>query len=110
MLLLAPAVVLWLLLGVDSAAREIIVVSRITGAALTAIGVACWVARDDRDNTSQRGLLIGVLIYDVAAAVLLAYAGAILKMAGIALWPAVLIHSGLAVWCAVGLWRDNSAI
>jgi hypothetical protein len=45
------------------------------------------------------------LIYDVAAAVILAYTGWFLNLVGILLWPAVLLHAALAVWCGVCLWK-----
>jgi hypothetical protein len=45
-------------------------------------------------------MLTGVLIYNVAAAALLSWAGAVLQLAGIALWPGVALHSVLALWCA----------
>jgi hypothetical protein len=44
--------------------------------------------------------LIGVLIYDVAAAVILAYAAVFMRLVGVALWPAVALHGTLALWCA----------
>jgi hypothetical protein len=49
-------------------------------------------------------LLSGVLIYDIAAAGLLAYAALFLDMAGIGLWPAVAVHVVLAAWCVACLW------
>jgi len=102
-LLVLPSVPLLLLLGVREAAPEALFVSRVAGAALLALGVACWLARNDERSPAQFGLLIGVVIYDVVAAALLGYAGIVLGMDGIALWPAVVIHSGLAVWCVVCL-------
>jgi hypothetical protein len=103
-LLLLPSVPLALLLGVGQAAPEATIVARIAGAALLAIGVACWLARGDKEGTAQLGLLIGVLIYDGAAAAVLVYAGFVLSMVGIALSPAVVLHAALAVWCVVCLW------
>src|SRR5262249_56555265 len=94
-LLAAPAVVFRLLLGVASAAPESLVVGRVTGGALLAIGVACWLARNDNGRPAQRGVLTGVLIYDLAAAALLACAGSVLNMTGNALWPAVVVHTAL---------------
>jgi hypothetical protein len=99
LLLVLPSIPLALLLGVEGAAPETIVVVRLAGAALLAIGVACWGARNDHGRPAQLGLLAGVLTYDVAAAVLLAYAGFVLSMAGLALWPAVVLHAALAFWC-----------
>src|SRR5262249_37501075 len=107
-LLFLPGVVLALLLGESLAAPEALVLGRITGAALLALGVACWLARNDHGRPAQLGLLTGVLLYDLAAAALLAYAGLVLSMAGVALWPAVALHAALAVWCVVAVWDKPS--
>jgi hypothetical protein len=56
-------------------------------------------ARTDTRTPAQLGLLTGILVYNAAATLLLAYAGAVLKMVGDLLWPAVAIHAILAVWC-----------
>jgi hypothetical protein len=106
LLLSLPSIPFALLLGLGEAALEAVFIARIFGAALLAIGVACWLARSDQRSRAQTGLLVGVLIYDVAAAALLIYAGLVLSMAGLALWPAVVLHSALAVWCIFCLW-DN---
>jgi hypothetical protein len=103
-LLAAPSQVVLLLLGVSTAAPEALVVGRVAGGALLAIGVACWPARNDERSPAQLGVLTGVLIYDVTAAALLDHAGSSLNMAGIAVWPAVALHGVLAVWCAGCLW------
>ena len=66
--------------------------------ALLAIGVASWMARKDELNPSLSGLLVGILIYNTAVAILLVYAGAVLKMTGVMLWPTVAFHAVLAVW------------
>jgi hypothetical protein len=105
LLLILPSVPLALLLGVEDAARESIFVARLFGAALLAIGVACWLGRSDTSSRAQLGLIGGVLVYDAAAAMLLAYARLYLSLAGIALWPAVVVHVVLAAWCVVCLWR-----
>jgi hypothetical protein len=102
-LLMLPAVPLWLLLGVGEALPETIFVARVAGAALVALGVACWPGRNDKHDSPRPAVILGVLIYDVAATVLLAYAGVFLGMSGLALWPAVVVHSALAVWCVVCL-------
>jgi hypothetical protein len=102
-LLVAPSVPARLLLGVDQTSPELAVVARVAGAGLLAIGIGCWFARSDRHGSAQLGVFIGVLIYDVAAAAILAYAGSVLDLVGIALWPAVVLHSALAVWCLVSL-------
>ena len=98
-LLILPAVLFAILLGLDNAAAAAIFVGRLAGAALLAIGVASWMARIDERTPAQLGLLTGILVYNVAATLLLAYAGAVLKMVGVLLWPAVAIHAFVAVWC-----------
>jgi hypothetical protein len=104
--LFLPSVLLALLLGASAAAPEALFTGRVVGAALLAIGVACWLARSDHGSPAQHGLLIAVLIYDATVAGLLAYAGLVLSMAGLALWPAVVVHSLLSVWCVVCLWVE----
>jgi hypothetical protein len=99
--LVSPSIPLALLLGVDQASPEAAFFGRIAGAALLALGVACWLGWNDRDSPVQWGLLLGVLIYDLAATGILAYTGWILSLVGIALWPAVVLHAVLAVWCVV---------
>ncbi len=102
-LLLYPPIVLRPLFGAEITGVGVLM-SRVGGAALLAIGVACWPARNDPGGPAQFGLLCGVLIYDLTVAALLAYAGLFLDMAGIALWPAVVVHIVLALWCGACLW------
>jgi hypothetical protein len=109
LLLFVPAVPLTLLLGLEQAAPEALLVARVAGVALLAIGVACWLARGDERSAARVGLLIGILIYDIGAAALLVYAGLGLGMAVLALWPAVVIHVALAVWGVLSLRAGQSA-
>ena len=88
-LLILPAVLFASLLGLEQATIDAIFVGRLAGAALLAIGVASWMARSDTLTAAQLGLLTGLLIYNAAASVLLAFAGTVLKMSGVMLWPAV---------------------
>jgi hypothetical protein len=103
-----PALAIGLLLGVREPSPEALIVGRVGGAALLAIGVACWLARDDRGGRSQHGLLWGMLIYNVGACAVLTFAGSMLRMAGVALWPGVVLHAAMAIWCAVNL-RTSAA-
>ena len=103
LLLFLPVIPLELLLGVSQVAPETAIVGRVAGAALLALGVASWLSRNAEKSRAQHGLLIGLLIYDGIAAALLVYAGLGLNMAGIALWPAVVLHTALAGWCVACL-------
>jgi hypothetical protein len=68
-----------------------------------------WPTRHDARTPAQLGVLAGLLTYNVLAALLLAFAGAGLKMAGVLLWPAVVYHAALATWCAACLPRSRAA-
>ena len=68
----------------------------ITAVVEVATGLAL---RDDANTPAQHSVLIGILVYDVLAALLLVYSGLVLQMAGLALWPAVALHTLLAGWC-----------
>jgi hypothetical protein len=103
LLLVSPPIPQALLLGTDQASPEATFFARIAGAALLAIGVGCWLGRSDSLGPSRRGLIAGALVYDAVVAALLAYAGLVLNLIGIALWPAVVLHAALAVWCVVCL-------
>jgi hypothetical protein len=102
-LLSVPALAIWVLLGVRAPSPEALIVSRVCGAGLLAIGVACWLARDDDGSRSQHGLLWAMLVYNVGACTVLAFAGSLSSMAGVALWPGVGLHAVMTIWCALNL-------
>jgi hypothetical protein len=95
-----PALGIWLLLGVQAPSPEALVVSRVFGAGLLAIGLACWLARDDRGSRSQHGLLWGLLVYNVGMCSVLVFAGWVSQMSGVALWPVVGLHAVMDLVCA----------
>ncbi len=102
-LLLVPRLILALLLGVQHAAAETLLAGRVAGAALLGFGVAIWLTCKRASDPVQHGLVVGITLYTMVAAALLAYATIVLKMAGILLWPALVFHAGFAVWCLVSL-------
>ena len=108
-LLFLPAVVFAVLLGITQATNEAIFIGRLTGAALLALGIASWIARTDTRSPAHVGLLTGIFIYNMAATTLIGLAGAVLKMVGVLLWPAVILHAILAVWCFVCLRSGREA-
>jgi hypothetical protein len=101
----APSVVVRLLLGSALGTSAAVMLGRVAGAALLALGVACWLARDDTQSRAARGLVIAMLIYNIAATAILAFAGIGLGLHGVVLWPAVVLHAAMAVWCVACLRR-----
>ncbi len=97
-LIAVPTIVVRLLLGAEISGASI-PLGRVAGAALLALGVACWLARDDTQSRAARGLAVAMLIYNIAATAVLAFAGIGLGLHGVALWPAVVLHAAMAVWC-----------
>ena len=98
-LVVSPAAPVMLLAGAALESVGGLLVARVAGAALLALGLACWLARDDVRSQAARGVVAAVLLYDVAAAALLVYAGLGLKLFAVGLWPAVVLHLTLAGWC-----------
>jgi hypothetical protein len=106
MLLLSPPPVAGLLLGASLDAPAALIVSRIAGAALLSLGVACWLARDDGPSGALRGLIAAMVLYNCAAVAVLAHAGAVVGLVGVLMWPAVALHAALAVWC-IAVWSSR---
>jgi hypothetical protein len=100
-LLVLPAIPITLLVGLTEPAPEVLLIGPVAGAALLGIGVASWLARNAERSPAQRGLLFGILIYNAAVPVLLGYAGIALNLAGVALWPVVVLHTALAAFSVV---------
>jgi hypothetical protein len=90
-----------ILIGTPLVAPGPLTVARVGGAGLLALGVACWLARGDTASPAARGLVAAMLLYNVGATVVLAYAGLGSGLYGVALWPAVVFHAVMAVWCFV---------
>jgi hypothetical protein len=113
-LLLAPGAATAWLLGAASIDPASLFLARWVGVALLAIGVASGLAREDAGGPARRGVLAAVVFYDVAAVLLLISAAVGPRLAGPALWPAVVLHTLLAGWgvacfCAARMARPTAA-
>ena len=86
-LLFAPALVGQLLLGQEFSGVTV-AVGRVTGIALVALGISCWPGPP----------LVGMLIYSTAATLYLAYLGFAAGLAGLLLWPAVVLHLLISIF------------
>jgi hypothetical protein len=105
-MLVAPTVVVQLLLG-PNISGEAISLGRLAGVALLALGIACWVARGDAESRAARGLVIGMLVYNIGAVGVFGAAGSQPHTVGIALWPVVILHAVMAIWCISLLLRKS---
>jgi hypothetical protein len=104
-LLLVPGIVISLLLGLIQPAPETLLLARLAGAALLALGAASWGAGTFHRSPAGFGLLIGVTLYNGLAAAVLVYAALGLNMQGPLIWPATLTHAALLLWCLISAIR-----
>lgn len=102
-LIVSPALAASILIGVPFDTPADSVVGRVAGAALLALALACWRARTDELSQARSGIVSGMLLYNAVAVLVLADAGIVLHLSGIGLWPAVVLHAAMAVWCLVCL-------
>ena len=98
-LLCCPSAAVALLLGSGLDAPAAVALGRVAGAALLALGVACWLARGDGESRAARGVVTAMTVYNLGAVAILGTAGIRLRPVGVALWPAVVLHAAMAVWC-----------
>ena len=98
-MVVVPSVLTTLLVGSSLDSPGALIVARVAGAALLALGVACWLARHDGQSRAARGIVSAMLVYNLGTASVLAYAGIGLRLSGVGIWPAVVLHASMAVWC-----------
>ena len=75
---------------------------RIAGAAVVSLAMACWCAANAGGGVTG-GVVRAMLLYNSLMLALLLYARMGLGLLGIALWPAIIVHVLMAVWCVLGL-------
>ncbi len=98
-----PSAIVALLLGSPLDTPAAVTLGRVAGAALFALGIACWLARADVQSRAARGVVTAMLLYNLGAVVILSAAGMRSRPVGIALWPAVVLHAALGIWCVACL-------
>jgi hypothetical protein len=104
-LLCFPSATVALLLGSSLDIPGAMTLARVAGTALFALGVACWLAQYDTESCAARGLVSAMVLYNLGAVIILSAAGIRSKPVGVALWPAVILHAVMAVWCVTSLLR-----
>lgn len=103
--LILPSLLVSILLGLSVDSAVDLLLGRVVGAALLSLGVTCWLAHNDEKSVTTKGLTAAMLLYNIIVAILLAYAGLRVHLSGAGLWPTVLIHIAMAVWCIIVLWK-----
>ncbi len=111
-LVCCPSAMVELLLGASLEEPAALTVARVGGAALLALGFACWLARTDTQSRAAKGLVAAMLLYNLLATALLAYANIGYGLHGPALWPGVILHAAMGAWCVECLqrsWRSQES-
>ena len=102
--LISPATVVSLLLG--SPLDPIgVVLARLFGAGVFALGLACLKARDDVRSPAGLAVSVGITSYNVLAAVVLLWTAAGSGLGGLLLWGAGIAHAALGALFVSALTR-----
>ncbi len=95
---------LWkIVLGTTLSTLVELTLSRIAGVAVVALATSWWLARNDEQSHTLRGVVGGMVVFNAGVAIVLADAGIVLGLSTILLWPFILIHLAMAVWCFIRL-------
>ena len=106
--LIFPSTLFFILLGVPLDASGAYAF-RMFGGAIFAIGVACWLAREDSASTAARGLIAATAFYDFVFVAILLAARFVGGLSALALWPTVVFHLGLA-FSSLFCFRQGSVV
>jgi hypothetical protein len=68
-------------------------IARLAGIALLALGISCL---PSVQPAPRRNSVLGLLVYNVGAAILFAWVGVATALHGFLLWPAAILHAGIA--------------
>ena len=102
--LLIPSITVPTLLSVPLNTAGGLVAARLAGAAIIGLAIACWQARDSEKGGAALGIVAAMLFYNVVAAMIIVWAGFRLGIQRPLMWPAMVAHGILGVWCLAVLW------
>lgn len=105
-LLIDPALVVAVLVGAELSGVGM-VAGRCFGITLVALGLACWRGRQSTGSAAPAAL--GMLLYNAAIALYLAYLGTAGHLGVLLLWPAVVLHAIVAALLAPAWHREQNA-
>ena len=98
-----PSKMVELLMGSPLDDRPSAAIVRVAGGALLALGIACWLASRNARTRCARGWVTVMTMYNLSAATALGIVGLRSPSAGVLLWPTVVLHAAMALWCIIGL-------
>ena len=104
-LVLLPGMTIGLLLGVESH-NDGLMIARIAGVALFALGIACWWARTDAGGAALAGTLNAITIYNGGGGLLLLVSATTGRTGGVVTLLAGALHLGLAAAFVIARWRS----
>lgn len=102
-LLVSPSGVASLLLGAPLDTPSGLRVAQVAGGALLALGLACWLARNDAHSLAARGIVLAMLLYNVTILTILAYAKFDASTSAPGFWLAAGTHALLTAWCVASV-------
>ena len=92
----APSFVVSVLFGISMNDNGIDLMVRLTGATLLTLAIACWLSAK---NAQSFVLAKTMTVYNILTIALLLYAVFDRGISGPGIWPAVVFHFGMLVWC-----------
>jgi hypothetical protein len=107
-LVLLPSASISMLLGAPPDTPVAFSIARGAGVALLSLSAAYWLARNDAFSPAARGLVIAMLLYNSAFILLLGYARIGSGLNGMGLFPGILLHIALVIWCVISLRRPHT--
>jgi len=103
--IVAPDLVARLLFGMEVAGAGV-AYGRLLGVTLLALVIACW----PRPDPIPRAAVLGFLVYNLLAALYLAWLGVAHRPMGILLWPAVVEHALVTLLLAARMRADSQEL
>jgi len=103
LLLVLPSLLISLLFGISADTLVELAIAHLAGVAIISLAVGCWLARNDCQSSSARGIVIALILYNSAIVVVLIYTALGLMLCGVGLWPVVLFHTAMSALCIISL-------